>query len=114
MLKVCEKVAPWLRIPESQIPLGEPGEPEVLLWTLELQVHCMVSPGWMVIDEGVKKRPPLPTVTVKVVAVAMDGPRTKSRPMPSTATALWSGEVFMLFFLFLQHISHLYRIAARQ
>ena len=62
--------------------------PEVLLWTLELQVHWTVSPGWIVIDEGGKKRPPLPTVTVKVVAVARDGPSTKSGPMPSIAAVL--------------------------
>src|SRR6266446_2400617 len=51
----------------------------------------------MVIDEGVKKRPPLPTVTVKVVALARDGTRAKSRPMPSTAATLRSGEVFVPF-----------------
>ena len=32
LLKVRVKVAPWLRIPESQIPLGAPGIPEVVLW----------------------------------------------------------------------------------
>ena len=31
LLKVCEKVAPWLRIPESQTPLGVHGLPEVVL-----------------------------------------------------------------------------------
>src|SRR5207244_3659572 len=31
VLKVCEKVAPWLRIPESHIPLGVHGVPEVVL-----------------------------------------------------------------------------------
>jgi len=30
-LKVCVNMAPWLRIPESQIPFGEPGEPDVVL-----------------------------------------------------------------------------------
>ena len=29
--KVCSKTAPWLRIRESQSPLGMPGVPEVLL-----------------------------------------------------------------------------------
>ena len=31
LLKVCVNMAPWLRIPESQIPFGEPGEPDVVL-----------------------------------------------------------------------------------
>jgi hypothetical protein len=31
VLKVCEKVAPWLRIPESHIPLGAQSLPEVVL-----------------------------------------------------------------------------------
>ena len=31
LLKVCVNIAPWLRIPESQIPFGAPGEPEVVL-----------------------------------------------------------------------------------
>jgi hypothetical protein len=84
--------------------VGEPGEPEVLLWPLALQVHCTVSPGWIVTDEGVKMKPPLPTVTVNVVALARDGPITRSRPMPSTAATFWSGEVFILF-PFLQYFA---------
>ena len=72
-MKVCEKVAPWLRIPESQSPLGWPGVPEVLLWPVELQVHRTVSPGWIVTEEGEKKNPPLPTVTVTVAALATVG-----------------------------------------
>ena len=75
---MCEKVAPWLRIPESQIPLGEPGVPEVLVWPLEDQVHCTVSPCWMVRDEGEKKNPPSPTVTVTVVAIATVGLNARS------------------------------------
>ena len=97
MLKVCEKVAPWLRIPESQSPLGEPGEPEVLLWPPALQVHCTVSPGWIVTDEGENRKPPSPTVTVKVVALARHGQSARSRPMPSTAATLRNGEVFFPF-----------------
>ena len=31
LLKVRVNMAPWLRIPESQIPFGEPGEPDVVL-----------------------------------------------------------------------------------
>jgi hypothetical protein len=45
VLNVCMKEAPWLRIPESHIPLGIPGEPEVLLCPLELHVQRTVSPG---------------------------------------------------------------------
>src|SRR4029077_10742341 len=60
---VCEKVAPWFRIPESQNPLGTPGVPEVLLWPEEPQFHCTVSPASIVTEEGKKKKPPFPTVT---------------------------------------------------
>lgn len=45
ILKVCVKTSPWARIPESQIPLGIPGLPEVVLWPLELKVQRTVSPG---------------------------------------------------------------------
>ena len=31
LLKVCVNMAPWLRIPESQSPLGVHGLPEVVL-----------------------------------------------------------------------------------
>ena len=69
LLKVCVNMAPWLRIPDSQSPLGEPGVPEVLLWPLELQVHRTVSPGLMVTSEGEKQKPQLgPTITVTVAA----------------------------------------------
>ena len=84
-LKVCEKVAPELRMLESHSPVGAPGEPEVLLWPLLLQVHSTVSPGWIVTDEGENTKPPLPTMTVKVVALARRGQSATNRPMPSTA-----------------------------
>ena len=73
---------------ESHSPVGAPGEPEVLLWPVELQVHSTVSPGWIVTDEGENTKPPLPTMTVTVVALAGDGPNPRSRPMPSTAARL--------------------------
>jgi hypothetical protein len=73
---------------ESHNPVGAPGEPEVLLWPLLLKVHSTVSLGWIVTDEGKKKRPPLPTVTMTVVALAGEGPNPRSRPMPSTAARL--------------------------
>lgn len=95
MLKVCENVAPLLRTPESQIPFGAPGEPEVLLWQLAIQVHWTVSPGWIVTDGGEKRL--LLTVTIKVVALARDGLSAKSRPMPRIAAMLWRGEVLIPF-----------------
>ena len=70
---------------ESHSPVGAPGEPEVLLWPLLLQVHSTVSPGWIVTDEGENMKPPLPTMTVKVVALARHGQSATTRPMPSTA-----------------------------
>ena len=69
------KTAPVAWSPESQSPFGAPGVPEVLLCiggppypSSELQVHCTVSPGWIVTDAGEKQKQPLPTVTVTVVA----------------------------------------------
>jgi len=95
-LKVCENICPWLRIPESQSPLGEPGVPEVLLWPLELQLHCTVSPGWIVTDEGEKKNPPLPTITVTVAPLATVGQKASSEATVTTTAAMRSEEVFII------------------
>jgi len=75
--------------------LGDPGEPEVLLWPLELQVHCTVSPGWIVTDEGEKKNPPLPTVTVTVAALATLAQKARSGAIVTTTAAMRSEEVFI-------------------
>jgi len=100
VLKVCEKVAPWLRIPESQSPFGEPGEPEVLLWPLELQVHCTVSPGWIVTDEGENaKKPPAPTVTVTVAPLATVGQKARSGAIVITTAAMRSKEVLIILII---------------
>ncbi len=96
MLKVCENICPWLRIPESQSPLGEPGVPEVLLWPLELQVHCTVSPRWIVTDEGVNMKPPSPTVTVTVAPLATVGQKARSGAIVTTTAAMRSEEVFII------------------
>jgi hypothetical protein len=89
------KVAPWLRIPESHSPLGIPGVPDVLLCPLELQVQRTVSPGWIVTEEGVKKNPPLPTVTVTVAALAAVGQKNRSGVIIIAITAMRSEEVFI-------------------
>jgi hypothetical protein len=99
VLKVCENICPWLRSPESQNPLGEPGVPEVLLWPLELQVHCTVSPGWIVTDEGEKKNPPLPTITVTVAALATVGKKARNGAIVTTSAAMRSKEVFILLII---------------
>lgn len=96
MLNVCEKVAPWLRTPESQSPLGKPGEPEVLLWPLALQVHCTVSPGWIVTDEGENWKPPSPTVTVTVAPLARAEPKARNKAMVTATAATRSEEVFII------------------
>jgi len=75
--------------------LGDPGEPEVLLWPLELQVHCTVSPGWIVTDEGEKKNPPFPTVTVTVAALATLAQKARSGAIVTTTAAMRSEEVFI-------------------
>jgi hypothetical protein len=76
--------------------LGDPGEPEVLLWPLELHVHCTVSPGWIVTDEGEKKNPPLPTVTVTVAALAILAQKARSGAIVTTTAAMRSEEVFII------------------
>ena|SRR5882724_6614095 len=94
--KVCVKTAPWLRIPESQIPLGIPGLPEVVLWPPEAKVHRTVSPGRIVTVEGIKKNPPLPTVTSTVALIATVGYKAASVAILSTHKAVRCKEVFMV------------------
>jgi hypothetical protein len=75
--------------------LGIPGVPEVLLWPLELQVQRTVSPGRIVTDEGEKKNPPLPTVTVTVVAFAGVGYKARIGAVITTNNANQCEEVFI-------------------
>jgi hypothetical protein len=67
----------------------------VLLWPLELQVHCTVSPGWIVTDEGEKKNPPLPTITVTVAPLATVGQKARSGAIVTTIAAMRSEELFI-------------------
>ena len=100
MLKVCEKVAPRGRNPESQSPLGDPGgEPEVVVWPLELKVHCTVSPGWIVTDEGENVKPSAPTITVTVAAFATVGQKARSGAIVTTSAAMRSKEVFIILII---------------
>ena len=89
------KVAPWLRIPESHNPVGIPGEPEVLLCPLELHVQTTVSPVWIVTEAGLKKNPPLPTITVTVAALAIVGWKIRNGATIATNTAMRSEAVFI-------------------
>jgi hypothetical protein len=68
----------------------------VLLWPVELQVHCTVSPGWIVTDEGEKKNPPLPTITVTVAPLATVGQKARSEAIVTTTAAMRSEEVFII------------------
>src|ERR1022692_3198313 len=93
---MCEKVAPWFSIPESQSPLGKPGEPEVLLWPSSLQVHCTVSPSWIATDAGENwRRPPGATVTVTVTPLATVEQKARSGAIVTTTAAMRSEEVFI-------------------
>jgi hypothetical protein len=74
-----EKVAPLLRIPESNIPFGVLGIPEVALWLLPAQVQSTVSPTWAVIVLGLKFAPPWPTVMFLVAAGARTGTKRARR-----------------------------------
>jgi len=103
--KVCEKVAPWFRTPESQNPLGAPGVPDVLLWPLALHVHCTVSPALIVTEEGKKKKPPSPTVTIAVAASARLGQSARRSPINRVAPTLLNEKV--VFFLSLEFIGKL-------
>ena len=68
-----------MRIPESQIPFGIPGTPDVLLWKLAPHVHRTVSPGLIVTDEGENTRlPPGATVTSTVTALAFGQLRSRA------------------------------------
>jgi hypothetical protein len=75
--------------------LGDPGEPEVLLWPLELQIHCTVSPGWIVTDEGTKHKQLGPTITVTVAPLATVGQKARSGAIVTTIAAMRSEEVFI-------------------
>jgi hypothetical protein len=89
-------IAPWLRIPESHVPVGWPGVPEVLLCPLELQVHCTVSPRWIVTDAGTKQKQLGPTMTVTVAALATVEEKARSGAIIHTNIAKRSDEVFMI------------------
>jgi hypothetical protein len=76
--------------------LGEPGMPEVLLWSLSSQFHCTVSPGWIVTDEGEKdKSPPGATVTMTVAPLAMVGQTARAAAILITPAARRTEEVFI-------------------
>jgi len=99
VLNVCEKVCPGLRNPESQSPFGEPGVPEVEVWPLELQLHCTVSPGWIVTDEGTKQKQLGPTITVTVAALVTVGQKVRSGAIATTTAAMRSKEVFIILII---------------
>jgi hypothetical protein len=81
--------------------LGDPGgEPEVVVWPLELKVHCTVSPGWIVTDEGENaNKPSAPTVTVTVAPLATVGQKVRSGAIAITTAAIRSKEVFIILII---------------
>ena len=82
------------RMPESQIPSGAPGVPEVVLWALDSQTHSTVSPTSIVSVDGLKDRFPFgPTVTVKVFASAA-APPTSENSAINRMSKLHFGERF--------------------
>ena len=99
MLKVYENVAPFPRSPESQSPLGAHEEPEVQVCPFSFQVHCTVSPGWIVTDEGEKESSPFPTVTMTVAALPALNDRPRATAIVSTAVILRNEELFMISFV---------------
>ena len=65
------------------------------VWPLELQLHCTVSPGWIVTDEGTKQKQLGPTITVTVAALATVGQKTRSGAIVTTTAAMRSEEIFI-------------------
>jgi len=61
--------------------------PAVLLWPLALHVHCTVSPTPIVTEEGTKKKPPSPTITVVVAPSAGLGQSARRKPINKVAAA---------------------------
>jgi len=98
VLKVWENVAPFPRSPESQSPLGAHEEPEVQVCPFSFKVHCTVSPGWIVTDEGEKESSPFPTVTITVAALPRPNDRPRATAIVATAVILRNEELFMISF----------------
>jgi hypothetical protein len=68
----------------------------VLLWPLASQVHCTVSPVWIVTDGGENwRRPPGATVTMTVAPLATVGQKARSGAIVTTTAAMRSEEVFI-------------------
>jgi hypothetical protein len=80
--------------------LGDPGEPEVLLWPLDLQVHSTVSPRWIITGLGKKaKKPMSPTVTVTVAALVTVGQKSRNGAIITTVAVMRSKEVFIILII---------------
>jgi hypothetical protein len=68
----------------------------VEVWPLELQLHCTVSPGWIVTDEGTKQKQSGPTITVTVAALVTVGQKARNGAIITTIAAMRSKEVFII------------------
>jgi hypothetical protein len=79
--------------------------PDVLLWPLELKVHSTVSPESIVTEEGKKKKPPSPTVTIVVAAPAGLGQSARRSPINKVAPTLLNEKVVV--FLSLEFVANL-------
>jgi hypothetical protein len=79
--------------------LDEHGEPEVQVCPFSFQVHCTVSPGWMVTDEGEKESSPFPTVTMTVAALPKPNDRPRATAIVTTAVILRNEELFIISFV---------------
>jgi hypothetical protein len=68
----------------------------VEVWPLELQLHCTVSPGWIVTDGGTKQKQLGPTITVTVAALVTVGQKARNGAIITTIAAMRSKEVFII------------------
>jgi hypothetical protein len=78
VLNVTGKENPLVCIPESNIPFGLPGVPDVALWLLPAQVQLTISPVRMVTSLGSKLNTVCPTITFVVAARARTGSRIRN------------------------------------
>jgi hypothetical protein len=65
-------------MPESNIPFGLPGVPDVTLWLLPAQVQLTISPVAMVTSLGSKENTVCPTITFVVAAGASAGRKIRN------------------------------------
>jgi hypothetical protein len=88
-----------LRMPESNIPFGVFGRPDVTLWLLATHIQLTISPVRMTTPLGLKLVPPCPTFTFVVAAGARTGSKIRNSSASRkftlkvlAAERIWAGD----------------------